>query len=201
MAASPLVMSITFIVTVSGTPSATVPVSMLVVRSERSMPDASSTSGPLEPSPGYGPAVSVTISVRVADGEALAADEEAVGDEEPALAEVELEEDEAPSWTPHAARTRAPAPAPKMPSALRRETSVPTSKAAPWSSTSSAGRWKARPSKVGVTAGASPPSETWGKGRRERIESQGPWSSSRGAPAGWRTASRGQHGNGCRTFS
>ena len=195
-------MSITFIVTVSGTPSAAVPVSMLVVRSERSMPDASSTSGPLEPPPGYGRAFSVTISVRVADGEALAADEEeAAGDEEPALADVEPEEDEAPSWTPHAARTRAPAPAPKMPSALRRETSVPTSKAAPWSSTSSAGRWKARPSKVGVTAGASPPSETWGKGRRERIESQGPWSSSRGAPAGWRTASRGQHGNGCRTFS
>ena len=49
--------------TVIGTPSATPLASpKLLVMSERTTPDSASTLGPLEPSPGYGPAVSSGIS-------------------------------------------------------------------------------------------------------------------------------------------
>ena len=67
-------------VTVSGTPAAVlVEVPKLDLMSWRTTPDASSTFGPLEPSPGKGPAVScgistphsaiARVSVGVADGE------------------------------------------------------------------------------------------------------------------------------------
>src|SRR5215813_13638240 len=58
--------------TVSGTPSAVVvELPKLDRMSVRTIPDSSSTSGPFEPSPGYGPAVSSGTSVRLpvdADG-------------------------------------------------------------------------------------------------------------------------------------
>ena len=68
--------------TVSGTPSALVlEVPKLEVMSFRTTPEAARTFGPLEPSPGYGPAVSSGISTphsaiaRVSVGEAEAAEE------------------------------------------------------------------------------------------------------------------------------
>ncbi len=54
-----------------GTPAAVVPPSRLERMSLRTMPDRSRTSGPLDPSPGYGPAVSSGISP--VDAAALAA--------------------------------------------------------------------------------------------------------------------------------
>jgi hypothetical protein len=99
-------------------------------RSLRTMPLWSSTSGPLEPSPGYGPAVSSGIS-----DDAAAALEPVV-----ALLEVELEEvpEDVPEDvalplvpTPQAARPRAAAPRPAARSICRRPIRVPTSKLSP----------------------------------------------------------------------
>ena len=85
-------------VSVIATPSTASPPSMLVVRSERSIPASSSTSGPFEPSPGYGPAVSV--------GNSSPSAEAAV---------------ESPESLPvlHAARSTPPSPTPRTPSAPR----------------------------------------------------------------------------------
>lgn len=60
-----------FIVSAMGVPVTLPPPSIEDVRSRRSMPDSSSTSGPFEPSPGYGPAVSVGSST-LSDAPSLA---------------------------------------------------------------------------------------------------------------------------------
>lgn len=92
----------------------------------RTMPDRSKTSGPLDPSPGYGPAVSSGISP--VDAAALAVPPE------PAAPAV------------HAASATDPMPAPRYASTARRLSSVRRSKPAPWSTTSSSARARSRPS-------------------------------------------------------
>ena len=116
-----------------GTPSAVPLASPKLDRmSLRTIPLCSRTSGPLDPSPGYGPAVSSGISP-----DAAAADDED-DDEVPELLELEP--------APQAARPTVAAPMPKRPRSRRRLSSVPTSKPSPWSTSSSSGRGRTRPS-------------------------------------------------------
>ena len=90
----------------SGTPFASVRLLPKLRRmSWRTMPESSSTSGPLDPSPGYGPAVSVGTS--------------AVG-----VAAIARE-------APSVARMAVAPPAPKMRSASRREASLTRSSCRP----------------------------------------------------------------------
>jgi hypothetical protein len=97
----------------------------------RTIPLCASTSGPLDPSPGQGPAVSSGISPLAV---APAADDE-LAEELPLL-----ESD------PQAASPTEAAPTPSTPSIRRRLNSVPRSKPSPWSTTSSSGRGRIRPS-------------------------------------------------------
>jgi hypothetical protein len=114
---------------VIGTPSAVPDEPPKLERmSLRTMPLCSRTSGPLEPSPGYGPAVSSGISpVAVV----VPADED---------------EDEEDAPAPQAASPTPTAPILRTPRIRRRLISVPTSKARPWSTSSSAGLDSGRPS-------------------------------------------------------
>ena len=106
-----------------GTPSTDPFPSTEFFRSRRSIPVSSKTSGPFEPSPGYGPAVSVFISVR----ELLLADV--------VLSVLAVPFAPAPVFwvpeAPHAAKAVAPAPTPKTPSSRRRLNTVPMSNARP----------------------------------------------------------------------
>lgn len=63
-----------FILSFNGTPLAVAPPPMDPRMSLRCTPTFSSTSGPFEPSPGYGPAVSEFISVSSVEGAAVALD-------------------------------------------------------------------------------------------------------------------------------
>src|SRR6266545_260731 len=126
-AAHPFAWSTTVRLIVSGTPSA-VPLAdpKLERMSLRTMPDWVSTLGPLEPSPGYGPAVSCGISSQVAE-------------RDPVGVEVAVDAaDEPPESGPHPARVASPAAA-SMVRARRRFSSVDRSKARPrsWSCSSS----------------------------------------------------------------
>ena len=128
------------------------------------MPLVSSTSGPFEPSPGYGPAVSSGISAdgRSATAVALAlADADADGVEVVPLVALELVVGEALLVAAeHAARVTAPAPRPTRLRMPRREMRVRRSKETPWSTTSSSARSSSRPSYAG-------PSGVWsGSGMR-----------------------------------
>src|SRR3954447_8851625 len=121
---------------VMGTPSAVPLISPKLDRmSLRTMPLSVSTSGPLEPSPGYGPAVSSGISP-----EAVVVPE----DDEDAADDDELAELLEPP--PQAASPTVAAPMPNTCRTRRRLSSVPPSKASPWSTTSSSGRGRGRPS-------------------------------------------------------
>ena len=108
-----------------GTPSAVVVDSPKLVRmSLRTMPLSPSASGPLEPSPGYGPAVASGISPPDA----------------PAVAE----DDDVVPVAPQAASPNATVPRPNACRTLRRCSRVSTSKPRPWSSMSSSGRGSVR---------------------------------------------------------
>jgi hypothetical protein len=100
----------------------------LLRMSLRTMPLCSSTSGPFEPSPGYGPAVSSGISP-----DAAVADDEGVDEPVP---------------RPHAAKPSAVRPTPNTRSTCRRPIRVPRSKPRPWSTTSSSGLTSGRPSYI-----------------------------------------------------
>lgn len=107
---------------VIGTPAAVAePLPKLDRMSLRTTPDSVSTFAPLEPSPGYGPAVSSGISpvevAVVADGAAV----------------------------PQAASPAVTAPTPSTASMRRLLSRVPRSNPRPWSTTSSSGRGRARP--------------------------------------------------------
>src|SRR6187431_3315204 len=124
---------------VSGTPVATVvDVPKLDVMSWRTTPLWLSRSGPLEPSPGNGPAVSSGMTVQLA---AAAADADAVADE-PAVAPGVI--DAAPGAQ---AAIAAPTPArPMIFRTWRRARRVDTSNARPWSKTGSLASANGRPS-------------------------------------------------------
>jgi hypothetical protein len=129
---------------VIGTPAA-VPLAdpKLDRMSLRTIPLCESTSGPLEPSPGYGPAVSSGISsVAVPADSVAAADAVLEVPVDGALAVVPL--DDVEEAVPHA--TSPAAPIPNAPSIRRRLLSVPRSKPSPWSTISSSGRGSGRPS-------------------------------------------------------
>ncbi|WP_232075588.1 hypothetical protein [Phytohabitans suffuscus] len=105
--------------------------------SERTMPLSSSTLGPFEPSPGYGPAVSSGISpvaVAAAPVADAAAEEAEDGAEVPP-----------PPPAPQAARPIPVTPRPSALSTRRRPIRVPRSKRRPWSTSSSSGRGSGRP--------------------------------------------------------
>src|SRR6478609_5642531 len=123
---------------VSGTPVATVVLDPNELRmSMRTTPLSDRTSGPFEPSPGNGPAVSSGISVT----------HSAVPDEADAAADALAV---APEPVPHATRPRL-SPASPMPMRTRRRSMrVSTSKARPWSHAGSVGSGRGRPSKVGT---------------------------------------------------
>ncbi|WP_249266469.1 MULTISPECIES: hypothetical protein [unclassified Pseudonocardia] len=109
-----------------GTPSAVaLPVPKLDRMSLRTTPDSVSTFAPLEPSPGYGPAVSSGIS--------------------PVLVVLAVDAPDDPD-APHAARPAVAAPMPSTASIRRRLNNVPRSNPRPWSTTSSSGRGSGRPS-------------------------------------------------------
>ena len=118
-----------------GTPSA-VPLDApkLDRMSLRTMPLSARTSGPLEPSPGYGPAVSSGISPRAAAVPVAVAAAEPVDAVEPDV------------LAPQAASPTVTAPRPSARSICRRPRSVATSNANPWSTTSSSGRGSGLPS-------------------------------------------------------
>ncbi len=127
---------------VSGTPVATV---VLVpnddVMSLRTTPLWLSTSGPFEPSPGYGPAVSSGISVV----QSAAATAEALDDADAdALA---LADEPAPGAQAAIPRLMPASPMPL--STRRRSSSVWMSKARPWSHAGSVGSGRGRPSNMG----------------------------------------------------
>ena len=124
----------------SGTPSAVADPDPIEVRmSLRTTPLSVSTSGPLVPSPGYGPAVSsgmtsqATSAVPAVAAALAAAEALAVGAPVAPVA-------------PHAARPRLSAPRPRPASTVRRATSVSRSNASPWSQGGSSGSWSGRPS-------------------------------------------------------
>ena len=126
---------------VNGTPSAVVvDVPKLDRMSDRTTPLWVRMSGPFDPSPGNGPAVSSGMGVQSA----------------PVAAAAELEDGFAVSSADaageHAASETSPTPSPTVPMtfrAWRRSMSVSTSKASPWSNTGSSGWWSGRPSKIG----------------------------------------------------
>ncbi len=124
-----------------GTPSA-VPLDSpkLERMSLRTIPLCSRTSGPFEPSPGYGPAVSSGISPVAVDPADVAADE------------LDEFDEVLPVPLPHAAKPTAATPNPRARSICRRLISVATSKPSPWSTTSSSGRVRGRPSYVSTSS-------------------------------------------------
>ena len=90
------------------------------------------TSGPFEPSPGNGPAVSSGMTAQSAAAALAAAEAAAVAD----AAADDAAADEAPAEGAQPARTTSPALSPVNPMSLsirRRSSSVSTSKARPWS--------------------------------------------------------------------
>jgi hypothetical protein len=139
---------------VSGTPSATPDALPKLDRmSLRTMPLSVSMFGPLDPSPGYGPAVSSGIVSQEADASTDAAElcdaaGEPVGEvvadgDADALAEV------LPPPGTQAASANMPAPMPALPisfSSCRRPTTVSRSNVRPWSKMSSSGFASGRPS-------------------------------------------------------
>jgi hypothetical protein len=123
LATSPEAASRTVSLMTSGTPSAVVVEEPKLERmSLRTMPESSSTLGPFDPSPGYGPPVSSGTLVR-----------SALPEDEPVVPEVELGAEVVPfeaepcpvvPEAPHAAsRAAAPTP-PNRPRTRRRSTSV-----------------------------------------------------------------------------
>ena len=128
--------------TVSGTPVAVPENSPKLERmSLRTTPLSVSTSGPLEPSPGNGPAVSSGMTAQVAPVVAAA----------PTLAVGLATADGAQAAN---ATTPALKPAyPKSCSARRRSMSVSMSKRRPWSLTSSSGLARGRPWYIGTGTG------------------------------------------------
>ncbi|MEU4693476.1 hypothetical protein [Actinoplanes sp. NPDC023714] len=111
-----------------GTPSAVVDESPKLDRmSLRTIPLSSSTSGPFEPSPGYGPAVSSGISP----------DDDEEPDEEEPEEDDEGASDEEDDSLLHAANPSAAAPMPNARNTCRRPRRVPMSNPSPWSNTSS----------------------------------------------------------------
>src|SRR6476620_5093093 len=124
---------------VIGTPSAVVvDVPKLERMSPRMIPLSVSTSGPLVPSPGYGPLVSSGISLNVPAAAEPADVDAAADDGLDVTADVES--------TPQAANPSVAAPRPKALNIRRRLSSVVTSKDRPWSTSSSSGRASGRPS-------------------------------------------------------
>src|SRR6478672_9286794 len=118
---------------VNGTPAAVPEYAPKLERmSARTTPLWLSTSGPFEPSPGNGPAVSSGMTTQSAA--ALAAAEPAAVDD--ADADDDAAEDDAPVDGAQPARTTSPALSPVNPMSLsirRRSSSVSTSNARPWS--------------------------------------------------------------------
>src|SRR5687767_9922852 len=115
-------MSVTVNVKLRGAPSTGASRPMLERMSLRTMPDSSSTSGPFEPSPGYGPAVSSGISSEGRPLVAVPAPEEDVDEPDvDALADVEVPDESA---LPQAASAVAPKPRPTRPRIERRLTKV-----------------------------------------------------------------------------
>ena len=119
---------------VSGTPAAVPEYAPKLERmSARTTPLWLSTSGPFEPSPGNGPAVSSGMTAQSAAAALAAAEAAAVAD---ADADDDAAEDDAPADGAQPASTTSPAPSPVNPMSLsirRRSSSVSTSNARPWS--------------------------------------------------------------------
>jgi hypothetical protein len=114
---------------VSGTPSATPDAEPMLERmSLRTTPDSASASGPFEPSPGNGPAVSSGISAHAVSAEVAEVAEvpdvaevpEVPGPDVPVASPPELSESQA-------ARIAAPAPAASSDSSRRRSNTIPRS--------------------------------------------------------------------------